>query len=202
MQTEIALAKQGTFYPLVKKLMQNTTLCVNNQKFFLHELEIYLYTANHQDKYVHLNSDQLQYGKWYFHKYKNGTLKNGSFKGLDIVLGNIASLTYFGVLIRAIRQVDEFGVFEIIEGPCKVVNKIKDLTRLSLSELDALSWTDTNTLYLEINEHALNNCSIYTGPRIGLSDKYPEWKDLNYRFVAYRSTSKQIKRLSLIQETN
>ena len=37
--------------------------------------------------------------KLYFHKFKNGSYKEGTFKGMDISLGNSDKNIYFGILI-------------------------------------------------------------------------------------------------------
>jgi hypothetical protein len=57
------------------------------------------------DEYTHCNDDQLKYGYWYFHKFPNGSYKGGTFKGLDITLGNNKD-KYCGILIRSIYDIE------------------------------------------------------------------------------------------------
>jgi len=56
-------------------------------------------------------------------------------------------------------------------------------------------------LKLILND-SLNKEQIFIGPRIGLSDKYPEYKNKLYRFLIYKNLIKKQKtKLILSQYT-
>lgn len=79
---------------------------------------------------------------------------------------------------------------EFIEGPCKSVNKIleqfncADVAELFNNEfagIDQISMTDEK-INLAI-DNTLTKLDIFKGPRIGLSDKYPDYQNLLYRYA-------------------
>jgi 3-methyladenine DNA glycosylase Mpg len=167
-------------------ILNNIIINSNETKFRLCEIEFYYYNETHKDEYVHKSPDQKQYGKFYFHKFHNGTYKSGTFKGLDIVLGS--NETYFGVLIRSIKNID---TGEFIEGSCNVANKllscfnvqtVKELFEKHYLNIQQISITDDK---LKLEKTALDLEPVYCGPRIGLSDKYPEFKDKKYRYAIF-----------------
>ena len=133
--------------------------------------------------------------RFYFHKFGNGTYKSGTWKGLDICLGNQGS--FFGVLIRSIAEI---GADRIIEGPCLSVNRI--LRHFSVGDvrtfvgqilegkLDFDVYDDTKPIHLQ-RSLVLNREDIFSGPRIGLSDKWPEFKSRPYRFCIFRDKIKK-----------
>jgi len=92
------------FKNLADQILNNSVLISNNKKFRICEIEMYLLSSIHQDKYVHGDEDQKSFEKFYFHKFKTGTFKSGTFKGVDIALGN--KDTYFGILIRSIENME------------------------------------------------------------------------------------------------
>lgn len=195
---------ENDFYKISNKILNQLILNVKNKKFRICEIEMYLRTDTHPDLYVHSNSDQLNFGKFYFHKYYNGTYKSGTWKGMDIVLGGPNK--YFGILVRSMMDL-ESG--EFIEGPCKCVNKILEQFGFgNVSELfesrpnnqEQISIDDVD-LKLEINDQ-LEIKKIFTGTRIGLSDKYPEYKNKQYRFVIYENKIKKEKKNLIEIENN
>lgn len=166
-------------------ILNKLVLRAGGKKFRICEIEMYLKNQAHNDKYVHSNQDQKSYGKFYFHKYWNGTFKSGTWKGLDIVLGN--DNKYFGILIRSIMDLD---TNEFIEGPCKSVNKIleqfncTDVAQLFNNEfagIDQISMTNEKINLAKDN--TLTKLDMFKGPRIGLSDKYPDYQNLLYRYA-------------------
>jgi hypothetical protein len=82
------------------------------------ELEGYCFNNVFKDIFCHKDPRQMINEQFYIHR-KGGTLKNGTFKGIDITFGNENS--YFGVLIRSLRNMT---TGEITEGPCLVVNQL------------------------------------------------------------------------------
>ena len=189
------------FDKLANYILNNITINSNGTKFRLCEIEFYYYNETHKDEYVHKSLDQKQYGKFYFHKFHNGTFKAGTFKGLDIVLGR--SNTYFGVLIRSIKNID---TSEFIEGSCNVANKllsyfnvsnVKELFVQHYPDVEQISITDDK---LKLEKITLDLEPVYCGPRIGLSDKYPEFKDKNYRYaICIDKIKKQRKTFKLLE---
>jgi 3-methyladenine DNA glycosylase Mpg len=178
---------------IAESLLQTYVLVVNDKEYRLAEIEFYINSKSHPDKYTHSDPDQKTFSKWYFHK-RGGSYKSGTFKGLDITLGN--ENTYFGVLIRSIYDASDDTM---IEGPCKSVNKILELNDCTnIKEYmggrqDPLNARCTNNFYLK-RKPSLNKEIIYMGPRIGLSDKYPKWKDVQYRFLIKKNMIKKGKK--------
>lgn len=174
------------------QLMQKTLLQVSGggktRSYRLCEIEFYVHSIAHQDSYVHCSPDQLITSCFYFHKHKNGTFKSGTYKGLDVTFGSIGNGSdegkeYFGVLIRSVQNM-ESG--EFIEGPCRTVNDILEF--LGHHDVQALSG------HIDLAKDAFDSSSamcllaadlplepMFAGPRIGLSAKYPEFRDKPYR---------------------
>lgn len=162
----------------------------------IEEVEIYYNSNAHKDEYVHNNKDQLTNGKWYFHQYHNGSYKGGTYKGMDITFGNGKDI-YGGVLIRSIMNENDN---EFITGPCNTVNyilkqfehnEVKELVK-TMKSLDIFD--KKNPFHITISNNNTNE-KIFTGPRVGLSLKYPEYLLKEYRYLKqpckiqkYRST--------------
>lgn len=179
---------------IAKALLLKYVLVVNDKKEFrICEIEFYINNTTHGDQYTHGDVNQKTFGKWYFHRYHGNCYKSGTYKGLDLTLGN--KDTFFGVLIRSIYDI-ETG--EFIEGPCRSVNKILELNGVSdvkeymMGRTDPLSARSTKNFHLK-RKSILDDEQIYMGPRIGLSDKYPEWKNVNYRFLIKKGMIKKDK---------
>lgn len=175
-------------------LLNYTYLMVRNVGYRLVEIEFYLNNAHHPDLYVHSNPDQLLLNKFYFHKFKNGTYKSGTFKGLDLTFGDNESKTYFGILIRAVlnTQTDQ-----LIEGPCNVVNHVLSQygfgSVVELTERSVLSLHANIPNFILVRTDELDTEPMFIGPRIGLSEKYPEYQHKCYRYVIYRNRTKKQK---------
>lgn len=124
------------------------------------------------DPFIHGDIDQqMSSNCFYFHK-NGGTYKNGTFKGLDITMGD--GQVYASMLIRSIMTPDGF-----IEGPCNVVDyilkkngkaKIEDLIgTISPPSLPISVYFQNNFLMLISANHT--ETKVYNGPRVGLSLK-------------------------------
>ena len=179
-------------------LLNRTILVVKNKRFRLCEIEFYYKGNGHEDTYTHCTDDQLTFLSFYFHKYKNGTYKSGTYKGMDLTFGNDKDV-YYGVLVRSLLDVD---TNEFIEGPCRCVNKILELNscktvqefmkdkkpplKLYSTNQDIYIRDFTQKEYIELAKE-----EVYVGKRVGLSDKYPEYVNLNYR---YATMIKRIKK--------
>lgn len=176
---------------IASSLLNKYVLVVGDKEFRIGEVEFYIKNNTHNDQYTHGDVNQKKFAKWYFHRYHGGAYKSGTYKGLDLTLGN--DTTYFGILIRSIYDQEENIM---IDGPCKTVNKIlelngcQDVKQFMSDKKDPLSARTKNNFHLMRKTH-LNVEQIYKGPRIGLSDKYPEWKDVHYRFLIKKQDIKK-----------
>lgn len=183
------------FNYMANELLNKRQLCVFGKKYRMCEIEFYLKSEDHNDEYTHCSAEQFNYGYWYFHKYKTGTFKSGTFKGLDITLGKD---NYYGILIRSVYDIENK---RLIEGPCNSVNeflkvfKCNDVKELHEQYTEIINPIKENKLLtLEIADFS---DKIKVGPRIGLSDKYPEFKEKPYRFVVM-DVKKEKKKLHYI----
>jgi hypothetical protein len=159
------------------------------KSYRMSEIEFYIFNDEHKDDYVHKSTDQKTMNKYYFHKYSNGSFKSGTWKGLDMCFGN--EKTYYGVLIRSIV---DLNTKQNIEGPCKSVNEILSNYGCTVvselkdkyPEIFTLDFIDpTNPLHIIKSIDKINDFTIYKGPRVGLSDKYPLFKNIQYRYSTY-----------------
>lgn len=182
------------FLQIADILLNHCCLTVNKTKYRLMEIEFYLKCEAHPDPYTHCDPDQLLMHTFYFHKFKTGTYKAGTFKGMDITFGDHNANAYFGILIRTIENIT---TGEVIEGPCNVVNRI--LTEYE--EPDLISFTNGQILNIFENDKNfilgisknLNKREIFYGPRIGLSSKFMEYHKKLYRFVSNKDKIKKKK---------
>ena len=173
-----------SFSQIADKILNLSTFEINGEAFRICEIEFYLNSPSHPDRYAHSLPDQLEYGHWYFHKHRTGNYKGGTWKGLDITLGSRANGAYCGILLRSIMNI---RTEELVEGPCRTVNLILDNYRVeSIYEL-----VGQHTLHVLHNHRGLGLRDLegnrYTkeplvyGPRVGLSAKHPEFREKNYQ---------------------
>lgn len=164
---------------------------INGQPYRIGEIELYYFCSNHLDHYVHKDPLQLEFDNIYFHRYKNG-----SYKGMDFSFGRKSENIYLSLLIRTIQNCN---TGEVITGPCNTVNHIlsvlghQSVENLVTTAGGTINFTIPNTfIYLQPQSSCLSE-DILHGPRVGLSDKYPTFKNLSYRFVSSKMI-KQIKK--------
>jgi 3-methyladenine DNA glycosylase Mpg len=191
------LINEQVVQKIADAILNSYILMVDGKEYRVAEIEFYIKTDfqenGHVDSYTHGDPNQKRFAKWYFHRYPNGSYKGGTYKGLDLTLGN--KKTYFGVLIRAIYDED---TGTIVEGPCKVVNKIlehyncTDVAQYMNDKKDPLNARNTRNFYLKRKKNLAVE-DIYCGSRIGLSDRYPEWRDVKYRFLIKKQLIKKKK---------
>jgi 3-methyladenine DNA glycosylase Mpg len=180
------------FDELAEHILNNIVISSNNTQFRICELEIYYRNDAHKDEYVHKTPDQKSHGKFYFHKYPNQTFKSGTYKGIDIALGN--GDTYFGILIRSVKNL-ETGQFT--EGSCNCVNQLlKSFNVDTVQELFDKFYKNIKQIPIDDNTFKLIKTNlekeqVYKGPRIGLSDKYLEFRDLHYRYATHIANIKK-----------
>lgn len=176
---------QNGFNKIAETLLNTTILVIKDRKFRICEIEFYLYSRDHPDEYSHKNQDSLSYGVFTFHRYHNGTYRSGTWKGLDIAFGDLSQNKHCGILIRSIQDMAD-GV--LTEGPCLSVNKILSILGSSTVKEYMKDRKDLIPIYNDNEDFRLEHDSnlihhvISCGPRVGLSDKYPEYKNLPYRF--------------------
>jgi 3-methyladenine DNA glycosylase Mpg len=172
------------------------------KKFRICEIEMYYRNSAHPDEYVHGHRNQLNHSHFYFHRYNNGSYKAGTYKGLDITLGN--ENLYFGILIRSIEDTE---TNEFIEGPCRVVNKLLDsfgvenVKEFMDKFFPGIDQIDIFNPLLHLAEPTADTPfpeeRIFRGPRIGLSAKYPEYRNRPYRYaIKTQKLKKERKQLS------
>lgn len=166
----------------------------NDHIYRICEIEFYIMNENHNDKYVHQDEHQKTYGKWYFHRTQSGNYKGGTYKGVDLTLGD--DNTYFGILIRSIYSTEKS---EMTEGPCRCVNTILELNNVKnvadymVNRSDPPSARSTKNVHIK-RCRGLEKYDVYSGPRIGLSDKYKEYQNKPYRYVIMNDQIKKDKK--------
>lgn len=186
----------STKFPILAQwlLSQCTILCCS-RPFRIVEIEFYLFSKDHPDPYVHRCPDQERRMTWYFHKTKKGNYRGGTFKGIDLTLGKPGE--FFGILLRSIY---DLKTRELITGPCRVVHKFLEVSESSSIQDLTKNWTsfdaDCNDDLLLQWENS-KQIPIYYGPRIGLSDKDPEYQDRKYRFSSINKKIKDCRSLTL-----
>ena len=165
------------FAEIASRLMNTADFVVAGKCYRFAELEMYYSGWGHSDLFSHRDPVQLEEGRWYFHRTR-GEYRGGSFKGLDIALGDGAS--YFGILIRTIVTPDG----TVIDGPSLTVDHLLAQTKTaSVAALDGLikparqDGLRINWLNREL--HRRVQCS-----RVGLSLKKAKGKADAPKFVA------------------
>jgi hypothetical protein len=103
---------------------------------------------------------------------------------------------------KGFRSMMDLDSGEFIEGPCKCVNKI--LEQFGFNNVADLFDSRTNKheqirlddpdLKLVYPTNKLDQKEIFTGTRIGLSDKYPDYQARQYRFVIFENKIKKEKK--------
>jgi 3-methyladenine DNA glycosylase Mpg len=176
--------KRENFDTISDTILNHTLLHSGEKCYRICEIEFYLYSNKHLDEYTHKSEEQQQSCKFYFHKYKTGTYKTGTYKCFDITLGK--SNIYFGILVRSIYNVK---TKEFIEGPCRSLtdilkqfdcSEVRDFVKDKKLPLDI--YDTMYNFYIENHEYKKME-KIYIAPRIGLSNKFPEYQNLNYRYA-------------------
>jgi 3-methyladenine DNA glycosylase Mpg len=181
-------------------LLQNYIICVNNSKFQICEIEFYINSESHPDTYTHGDVLQKNYGKIYFHRMNGKSYKGGTFKGMDLTFGN--KDMYFGILIRSMYDIDNK---KMICGPCNCVDAILELNNCNnigefMKSRQEPFDAQTDIGFRFVKSDIVFKDEIYAGTRIGLSDKYPEWKNKLYRFVSRINLIKKEKKKLIMLE--
>eukprot|EP01080_Neovahlkampfia_damariscottae_P009453 gene9453-1659_t len=172
-------------------LLNQTVLTISDTQFRFTELEFYYTNETHFDPFTHKSDLQQQSGKWYFHTMPNGSFKGGSFKGLDITIGNKDA--YGGILIRGIQNLE---TKRIIDGPSLCVDTILSLNNSEKVDTLAKILKDKHELsvineesHLNIKESTnLSPLKVHKSARVGLTLKQKDHKEkrLEYLLKFYR----------------
>lgn len=163
------------------RLLNDCDFVVAGERYRFAELEAYYYGKEHPDLFAHRESVQLEDGRWYFHRTR-GEYRGGSFKGLDLALGDGTS--YFGLLIRTI--VAPGGT--LLVGPSLTVDHLLAQTKAaSVAVLDSLIgtrsiWDTSSPLHIVAAEKP-RDAPVYATSRVGLSLKKAKGKADAPRFV-------------------
>jgi hypothetical protein len=194
------------------QILNKQVLMINNHPHRIIEIEFYITCQEHPDPFTHKEVDQATPDKWYFHK-KGGTYKGGTFKGLDItfrpteVKYGEENPVYGGILIRSVMGLID-GI--IIEGPCRVVDRILALSScphiLEFTKRNHNKHLDiddeTSQLYLKPKTNEYRSIPHYSNPRVGLTLKNPndiskrmEYIMKNYRYMIYPNVLKKYRKL-------
>lgn len=165
------------FMGTAKWLFFQNTFIINGKKCRIVEVEFY----QTPDPFIHGDLDQLEIGRFYFHRQptkdgSQGSYKGGTYKGLDITIGQKDRNICGGALIRSILT--PVGV---IEGPCNVVNFIlKETGHDDISSLIDNIFKIGKVLPVNINTEGAclrlvtdkyEESRIYNAPRVGLTLK-------------------------------
>jgi hypothetical protein len=170
------------FGALAARLMNECDLVIAGTRYRFSELEAYYHGGPHLDLFAHRDPVQLEDGRWYYHRSR-GEYRGGSFKGLDLALGDGTS--YFGILIRGIVALDG----PAFDGPCVTVDHLLERTKAaSVAALDGLIntrklWDATAPVHL-VTAAEPRAARVYTSSRVGLSLKKARGKPDAPRFVA------------------
>jgi len=176
------------FDQLAHQIINNSELVINNISFDIIEIEFYIYDDKHPDIFAHRNKYQKSSMKWYFHRTSDGehSYRSGTFKGLDITCGS--QKTYGGILIRSIK---ETTTGKITEGPCRVVNKILELTNcqdikeLVCEKMNNNINVDNPVLFLKQKQPSANSSQLlFRSPRIGITLKKKDNIDLRKQYIS------------------
>ncbi|MES2131602.1 MAG: hypothetical protein V4506_04575 [Bacteroidota bacterium] len=149
----------ASFDRIAEELINHSQLNLQGILYTFTEIEFYYFDkATHPDKYTHKHS--YNSGKWRFH-----------LQGLDISLGYITEednfVSYGGILIRGLKSGKYY-----INGPKRIL---------------ALLFEKFGDVEIPHKEFGIvpsknNKVTIYKSFRKGLSERYPEFNQLAYRY--------------------
>lgn len=79
---------KAKFWEISDHLLNNCAIVTPKNKYWICEVEFYVYHKNHPDFFTHRNPDQLLNTNWYFHRFGTKGYKSGTYKGLDLTFGS------------------------------------------------------------------------------------------------------------------
>lgn len=177
-----AIITADDFDVLAEIFLKHAVIKVRSMFYRLREIEFYLFSENHKDSYAHQQDGLKKYGEVYLHRHNNGTFKNGNYKSMDLTLGNESR--WFGILVRGLNIIS--GDLETsIDGPCLCVNHM--LTQYGVTDVQSYcnefgDPTASHFATVYYSQQPWTESEIINGPRIGLSERYPDFKERKYRY--------------------
>jgi hypothetical protein len=169
------------FAEVADRLLNATEFVVAGSRYRFAELEMYYSGGAHPDPFAHRDPVQLENGRWYFHRTR-GEYRGGSFKGLDLALGDGSA--YFGVLVRTLVAADG----TVLDGPCVTADHLLAQTKTAgVAALDGVInartiWDTSSPLHI-VETEAPRTAAVYSCSRVGLSLKKARGKPDAPRFV-------------------
>lgn len=169
------------FSDVMHRLLNLCDFVVAGERYHFAELEAYYSGDAHPDLFAHRDPLQLENARWYFHRTR-GEYRGGSFKGLDLTLGDGKS--YFGILIRTIEKPDG----TLIDGPSLTVDHLLERTKASgVAVLDGMIakrsiWDAASPLHIA-EATSPRAATLFRTARVGLSLKKAKGKADAAKFV-------------------
>lgn len=169
------------FDELARQLLTDCNLLITGQPHRIVEIEFYYHSPDHPDPFTHRDPMQQEFGRWYFHR-AGGTYRNGSFKGLDLAIGNVDA--HGGILLRGLETPDG----KLVDGPSLLVNHLLTVTGTEgIAALDAaingrLAWDASSPLRLEAVATD-DPRRVFRSARVGLSLKRARGNTEMPRFI-------------------
>jgi hypothetical protein len=149
------------FKRIATELMNYWLIKIEGFRYRIVEIEFYLKSQTHPDKYTHGHVQQKKPGCWYFH---------GS--GVDITFGDENS--YGGILIRAIYDIDNT---KYTYGPINVITEL-------CSHIQSVNNTSFFFGLISAPDNIFKIEKPIAAPRVGLNKtKDPEMQNKLYRFL-------------------
>lgn len=177
------------FAALAHRLLNETDLVLAGARYRLAEVEMYYHGPGHPDPFAHRDPVQLEHGRWYFHRTR-GEYRGGSFKGVDVALGD--GTAFFGILVRGAVPVEG----DLLDGPCVTVDHMLERTGCATvaaldGAIDAREvWDASSPLHLAPAAEP-RAATVYACSRVGLSLKKmggqpdaPRFVGRPYRFLS------------------
>jgi hypothetical protein len=181
------------FNKVAKLLLLQSNLMVANKAYELMDIEFYFYNEKiHPDPYSHsfqyassVRKKQSVTGSWYFHRFTGIEKYTHTRRGLDITYGDGEIQRYGGILIRAIKNLQEN---RIISGPSRVVGEIilaandpRNLERIAFDMNAGVAFDPKQLLHISPIKNP-RTIPVFSSERFGLSDKDPGYRKKKYRF--------------------
>lgn len=204
-----AEVEQG-FITIAKLLLLQNTLRIAGKPYQLMDVEFYFYNEKiHPDPYSHsfqypnsVRKKQSVTGAWYFHRFTGMATYTHTRRGIDLTYGDGDRQRYGGILIRAIKSLEDE---RIITGPSRVVGEVItamensiELEKIALDMHAGLAFATKCSLFLEPISF-VTELSIYSSQRFGLSEKNLIYQQKHYRFTTDVSLLKKSGEVKIVE---
>lgn len=183
----------GRFARLADLLLNRVELVVGDVPHRLVEIEAFYHGPGHPDPFAHRDPRQVRPDLWYFHR-TGGTLRGGSFKGLDLTFGS--ENVFAGILFRGLECPDS----HIVDGPSLLVDYLvrtagfDALTPFEAAVADRAASDSENLLRLREADDLVR--PVFSTARVGLTlRRHPEaavpWLAARYRYLTRPRATKK-----------